>query len=55
MTRFDCDTALDSITELARHECEPTYPTEKEAKRMLADVRRRNEAEHNAMMVKLRM
>lgn len=52
MTRCpECGAALDSMTELARHECEPTYPTAEEARRILAAVHKRNEAERNARVV----
>ena len=49
MTRCsDCGATLDSISELARHECEPTYPTEEEGKRIRAAGRRRSAEEQEA-------
>lgn len=52
MTRCpECDAALDSMTELARHECEPTYPTAEDGRRIQAAVHKRNEAERNARVV----
>jgi hypothetical protein len=49
MTRcHECDAALDSMTELARHECEPTIPTPEEAKRIRAAGRRRSAEEQEA-------
>lgn len=53
MTRCpECDAALDSMTELARHECEPTCPTAEEAKRVRTNLRKREDAERNANMIK---
>ena len=48
----ECGAALDSMSELARHECEPTCPTAEEAKRVRTNLRKRDDAEHNANMVK---
>ena len=49
MTRCpECDAVLDSMTELARHECEPTCPTEEEGKRIRAAGRRRSTEEQEA-------
>ena len=45
MTRCpECDAALDSMTELARHECEPTFPTAEEIKRVRTNLRKREDA-----------
>lgn len=51
MTRCpECDAALDSMTELARHECEPTCPTAEEVKRIRAAGRRRSAEEQAAQL-----
>jgi len=48
MTRCpECGAALDSMSELARHECEPTYSTAEEAKRVRANLRGLEDAEYN--------
>lgn len=50
----ECGAALDSMTELSQHECEPepTQPTPQEAARIRAAVRKREDAENNARTVK---
>lgn len=53
MTRCpECGAVLDSMTELARQECEPTCPTAEEVKRVRTNLRKREDAENYARTVK---
>jgi len=47
----DCGAALDSMSELAAHECEPTRPTPEEVKRIRVNMHKREDAEYQARMV----
>jgi len=49
MTRCpECGAVLDSMSELARHECEPTRPTPEEVKRIRVNMHKREDAEYQA-------
>ena len=49
MTRCpDCGAALDSMTELSQHVCEPTHPTPEEVKRIRVNLHKREDAEYQA-------
>jgi hypothetical protein len=52
MTRCpECGAVLDSMSELARHECEPTHPTPEEVKRIRTAMHKHEDAERNARML----
>jgi len=53
MTRCpDCGAALDSMTELSQHVCEPTHHTPEEVKRIRTAMHKREDAEYQAQRVK---
>jgi len=47
----DCGAMLDSMTELAAHECEPTRHTPEEVKRIRVNTHKREDADRNARML----